>query len=111
MLTHLDRECQPLLRFRTGDLIQLTATDRCACGRGASRFRVIGRTDEMIVVRGVNAFPSVVAAAVNACPELNGEYRIRLDHPPPYDRLPLEVEPLHDQAPNDNLWDDSSASC
>jgi len=92
VLTHLDRECQPLVRFRTGDLIRLTATERCACGRGAPRFKVVGRTDEMIVVRGVNAFPSVVAAAVNACPELNGEYRIRLLHPPPYDRLPLEVE-------------------
>ena len=45
----------------------------------------------------------MVAAAVNACPELNGEYRIRLTHPPPYDRLPLEVELLHDQVPNDNL--------
>ena len=92
VLTHLDRECQPLLRFRTGDLVRLTATERCACGRGAPRFKVVGRTDEMIVVRGVNAFPSVVAGAVNACPELNGEYRIRLLHPPPYDRLPLEVE-------------------
>ena len=104
-LTHLDRECQPLVRFRTGDLVQLTATDRCACGRGASRFRVIGRTDEMIVVRGVNAFPSVVAAAIHACPELNGEYRIRLAHPPPYDRLPLEVELAQDQQPSDDLCD------
>jgi phenylacetate-CoA ligase len=92
VLTHLDRECQPLLRFRTGDLIRLTATDRCRCGRTAPRFRVIGRTDEMVIIRGVNAFPSVVAAAVNACVELNGEYLIRLKHPPPYDRLPLEVE-------------------
>ena len=92
VLTHLDRECQPLLRFRTGDLIRLTATDRCRCGRAAPRFRVIGRTDEMVIIRGVNAFPSVVAAAVNTCAELNGEYLIRLKHPPPYDRLPLEVE-------------------
>ena len=105
VLTHLDRECQPLVRFRTGDLIRLTATERCTCGRGAPRFRVIGRTDEMIVVRGVNAFPSVVAAAVNACPELNGEYRIRLAHPPPYDRLPLEVELAQDHDANDLLCD------
>lgn len=92
VLTHLDRECQPLIRFRTGDLIRLTATERCVCGRGAPRFQVIGRTDEMVVIRGVNAFPSAVAAAVNAEPALNGEYRIRLTHRPPYDRLPLEVE-------------------
>jgi phenylacetate-CoA ligase len=105
VLTHLDRECQPLLRFRSGDLIRLGATDRCACGRGAPRFQVIGRTDDMIVVRGVNAFPSVVAAAINRCEELNGEYRIRLPHPPPYDRLPLEVE----LADNNPLSDELSA--
>ena len=105
VLTHLDRECQPLLRFRTGDLVRLTATERCSCGRGAPRFRVIGRTDEMIVVRGVNAFPSVVAAAVNACPELNGEYRIRLSHPPPYARLPLEVELAQGHEASDRLCD------
>ena len=101
VLTHLDRECQPLLRFRTGDLVRLGATERCACGRGAPRFQVIGRTDDMIVVRGVNAFPSVVAAAINRCEELNGEYRIRLPHPPPYDRLPLEAE-LADNNPLSN---------
>jgi phenylacetate-CoA ligase len=105
VLTHLDRECQPLLRFRTGDLVRLSATDRCACGRGAPRFQVIGRTDDMIVVRGVNAFPSVVAAAINRCEELNGEYRIRLPHPPPYDRLPLEAE----LADNNPLSDELSA--
>jgi len=103
VLTHLDRECQPLLRFRSGDLIRLGATERCTCGRGAPRFQVIGRTDEMIVVRGVNAFPSVVAAAINSCAELNGEYRIRLPHPPPYDRLPLEVELTESVVPHDDL--------
>ena len=96
MLTHLDRECQPLLRFRSGDLIRLGATERCACGRGAPRFQVIGRTDEMIVVRGVNAFPSVVAAAINSCAELNGEYRIRLPHPRALTtRLPPTVRPRY----------------
>ncbi|MDP7569038.1 MAG: hypothetical protein QF677_03960, partial [Arenicellales bacterium] len=61
--------------------------------------------DDMIVVRGVNAFPSVVAAAINRCKELNGEYRIRLPHPPPYDRLPLEAE----LADNNPLSDELSA--
>lgn len=105
VLTHLDRECQPLLRFRTGDLVRLSATDRCACGRGSPRFQVVGRTDDMIVVRGVNAFPSVIAAAINRCQELNGEYRIRLSQPPPYDHLPLEAE----LADNNQLSDELSA--
>ena len=92
VLTNLSKDCQSLVRFRTGDLIRLTNTDQCQCGRTAPRFRVIGRTDEMIVVRGVNTYPSSVSAAVHSCPELNGEYRIRLTHKGPYHRLPLEVE-------------------
>jgi len=92
VLTHLAKECQPLVRFRTGDIVALTATGTCACGRTAPRFRVIGRADDMVVVRGINVFPSMAAAVVNGCPELGGEYRIVLSGDGPYDRLPLEVE-------------------
>jgi phenylacetate-CoA ligase len=92
VLTHLARECQPLVRFRTGDIITLTSVDQCTCGRTAPRFRVTGRADDMVVIRGVNVFPTSVAALVTAEPELSGEYRIVLDGPGPYDRLPLEIE-------------------
>ena len=103
VLTNLSKDCQSLVRFRTGDLIRLTNTDQCQCGRTAPRFRVIGRTDEMIVVRGVNTYPSSVSAAVHSCPELNGEYRIRLTHKGPYHRLPLEVELNSSVPPSDHL--------
>lgn len=92
VLTHLARECQPLVRFRTGDIITIVATDPCTCGRTAPRFTVTGRADDMVVIRGVNVFPTSVAALVTADPALSGEYRIRLAGPGPYDRLPLEVE-------------------
>jgi phenylacetate-CoA ligase len=92
VLTHLKRDCQPLVRFRSGDIVTLTGTGVCACGRSAPRFRVIGRSDDMVVVRGINVFPSAVAAALNALPALSGEYRIVLDGPGPYHRLPLEAE-------------------
>ncbi len=92
LLTHLKRECQPLVRFRSGDIVTLTGTGPCACGRTAPRFRVIGRGDDMVVVRGVNVFPSAVAAVLNALPALSGEYRIVLEGPGPYHRLPLEAE-------------------
>lgn len=92
VLTHLARDCQPLVRFRTGDIIAVDATEPCACGRTGFRFRVIGRSDDMVVVRGLNLFPSMVAAVVNAIPGLSGDYRIVLDGPPPYSHLPLEVE-------------------
>lgn len=92
VLTHLAKECQPLVRFRTGDIITVTATEPCTCGRTVPRFRVVGRGDDMVVVRGINVFPTSVAAVVNGFSELSGEYRIVLAGPGPYDRLPLEVE-------------------
>lgn len=92
VLTHLSRECQPLVRFRTGDIILLTGTGRAACGRTAPRFRVVGRSDDMVVVRGINAFPAQVAAVINGIDALSGEYRILLEGPGPYDILPIEAE-------------------
>lgn len=92
VLTHMIRDCQPLVRFRTGDVVTLESTEPCACGRTAPRLRVAGRTDDMVVVRGVNVFPTSVAALVTSDPALSGEYRIILRGEGPYDRLPLEVE-------------------
>jgi phenylacetate-CoA ligase len=92
VLTHLVRDCQPLARFRTGDIVAIDDTAPCACGRTGFRFRVIGRNDDMVVVRGLNLFPTMVAASLGAFPELSGDYRIVLDAPPPHDRLPLRVE-------------------
>jgi phenylacetate-CoA ligase len=92
VLTHLVRDCQPLVRFRTGDIIAVDETEPCRCGRTGFRFRVVGRSDEMVVVRGLNLFPTMVAAVVSEIPELSGDYRIILRGRPPYDRLPLHVE-------------------
>lgn len=92
VLTHVSRECQPLVRFRSGDIIVLTGTGRAACGRTAPRFRVVGRSDDMIVIRGINAFPTQIAAILNQHEALSGEYRIVLDGPGPYDFLPVEAE-------------------
>lgn len=91
VLTHLAKECQPLVRFRTGDIVALTGTGTAGCGRTAPRFRVIGRSDDMVVVRGINVFPAMLAGVVNRCAELSGEYRIVLGAPP-HDVLPVEAE-------------------
>jgi len=92
VLTHLARDCQPLVRFRTGDIIAVEETAPCRCGRTGFRFRVVGRSDDMVVVRGLNLFPTMVAAVLTEMPELSGDYRIVLAGPPPYDKLPLHVE-------------------
>jgi phenylacetate-CoA ligase len=59
VFTHLWREATPLLRFRSRDVAEVMATE-CECGRTGFRFRVIGRSDDMFRVRGVNVFPSAV---------------------------------------------------
>ena len=92
VLTHLQRQCQPLVRFRTGDIIAIDETKPCVCGRGGMRFRVVGRSDDMVVVRGLNLFPTMVAAVVSEFSELSGDYRIVLDQKPPHDFLPVQVE-------------------
>ncbi|PWK62349.1 phenylacetate--CoA ligase family protein [Roseicyclus mahoneyensis] len=92
VLTHLARDCQPLVRFRTGDILRITGTDPCVCGCTGFRFRVVGRSDDMVVVRGLNMFPTMVAAVLTGFPELSGDYRIVLDTPPPHDSLPVQAE-------------------
>ena len=64
VLTHLVNRSTPLLRFRTRDHVRLSVGP-CACGRTAPRVRCIGRTDDMLIVRGVNVFPSAVREIVN----------------------------------------------
>ncbi|SFO16233.1 phenylacetate-CoA ligase [Roseovarius lutimaris] len=103
VLTHLARDCQPLVRFRSGDIIAVDETDSCTCGRTGFRFRVVGRSDDMVVVRGLNLFPTMVAAVINGFAALSGDYRITLDSPPPYDALPVSVELAKGQTASDAL--------
>ena len=91
--TSIGKEAQPLVRYRTGDILEVTGTGTCACGRTGFRFRVVGRADDMLVVRGVNVFPSGIARVLNALvPEVTGEFQIALGNPPPHDRLDITIE-------------------
>ena len=63
VLTHLRHRAAPLLRFRTRDHVEVR-TSPCACGRTGPRVRCVGRTDDMLIVRGVNVFPSAVREVV-----------------------------------------------
>jgi phenylacetate-CoA ligase len=77
--TALRRQASPLLRFRTRDHVVVTGTD-CACGRTGYKIRCIGRTDDMLIVRGINLFPAAVKDLVMGLrPETTGELRIRVD--------------------------------
>lgn len=75
--THLRREAAPMLRFRSRDHVRVW-TSRCSCGSSALRVRCIGRTDDMLIVRGVNVFPSAVREVVARYqPRVTGALLIR----------------------------------
>ncbi|MCG3751933.1 phenylacetate--CoA ligase family protein [Amycolatopsis sp. Poz14] len=77
--TALRRQASPLVRFRTRDHVVVTGTD-CACGRTGYTVRCIGRTDDMLIVRGINVFPSAIKQLVaELAPVTTGEMRIRAD--------------------------------
>jgi phenylacetate-CoA ligase len=92
VFTTLTKEALPLLRFRTGDLASLSR-EPCSCGRTFARMsRVKGRTDDMLVIRGVNLFPSEVERALLEIPELAPHYRLVVDRPDRLDELTVEAE-------------------
>jgi len=90
--TMIDREASPLVRFRSHDHVKVW-TSPCECGRTTWRFRIIGRTDDMLIVKGVNVFPSAVEDVVRTMmPEVTGEFQILLDRPSPLPGLKIRVE-------------------
>jgi phenylacetate-CoA ligase len=94
VLTHLRHRAAPLLRFRTRDHVEVRATP-CPCGRSGPRIRCIGRTDDMLIVRGVNIFPSAVREVVSDfAPHVSGNILVKpqasgVKQDPP---LPVSVE-------------------
>ena len=91
VLTHLVNRSAPLLRFRTRDHVRLTV-GACPCGRTSPRVRCIGRTDDMLIVRGVNVFPSAVREVVNEfAPAVAGVIMIRPRAPGVRQEPPLPV--------------------
>ena len=85
--TPVTKEALPLLRCRTGDIASLTR-GRCACGRTLVRMsKVLGRRDDMLVVRGVNVYPSEVEAVVLGRPELGPHYLLVVDERQPVPEL------------------------
>jgi phenylacetate-CoA ligase len=81
VITTITRQAMPLLRYRTRDRVSLNR-ERCACGRTMVRMsKVHGRTDDMLVVRGVNVFPSQIEEVVLATPGVEPYYQILVDRP------------------------------
>jgi phenylacetate-CoA ligase len=96
VLTTLGRTGSPVLRYRTGDLVCPVHFDLqpCACGRHDLGLQggILGRTDEMVIVRGVNLYPTAVEEIVRGFAEV-AEYEVRVDHSASLGELILRIEP------------------
>ena len=107
VLTHLRHRAAPLLRFRTRDHVEVRLAP-CPCGRTGPRIRCIGRTDDMLIVRGVNVFPAAIREVVSAfAPDVSGQILVRpraagVKQEPP---LPVSVELSRDARPDETLAD------
>jgi phenylacetate-CoA ligase len=92
VITTLTKEALPMVRYRTRDITRLS-DEPCACGRTHVRImRVTGRDDDMLIIRGVNVYPSQVEAVLVGFPGLAPHYQIVLTRDGPLDAMTIEVE-------------------
>ncbi len=95
VLTSLTKEAYPLIRYRTGDRTALYP-EPCECGRTLTRIgRIRGRVDEMVIIRGVNLFPSEVERVLLGFPELTPAYQVRIWREGALDQAEVLVEARH----------------
>lgn len=92
VISCITKEAIPLLRYRTGDITRLHK-DSCACGRTTTRIEpLVGRTDDMLLIRGVNVFPSQIAEAISEFNEIGPNYEIVVTREGSQDLMEVKVE-------------------
>jgi len=92
VLTTLKKSARPMIRFRTGDIVSFTS-EPCACGRTAQRMLgTHGRLDDMLIIKGVNIFPSDIEAIARKDHDLSGEYKLIVERDNHLDTLTVEIE-------------------
>lgn len=92
VITMLKKETFPLIRYRIRDLTAIT-NGECACGRTSPRIsRISGRSDDMLIVRGINVFPSQVEFALMQVPEVGSQYMIEVTREGALDNMVVRVE-------------------
>ncbi|MBQ9057757.1 MAG: phenylacetate--CoA ligase [Atopobiaceae bacterium] len=93
VITTVDREATPVVRYRTRDITRIIPGE-CACGRTHKRIdRLHGRTDDMLIIRGVNVFPSQIEDVMKTFPEVSSWYQVELTRKDHLDMVTLKVEP------------------
>jgi len=92
VITTLTKEALPMLRYRTRDITRVTS-ERCGCGRTHLRIRrITGRNDDMLIIRGVNVYPSQVEAVLVGFPDVAPHYQLVVERKGAMDHLTVEVE-------------------
>ncbi len=102
VITTLTREAMPMIRYRTRDIARLYR-EPCACGRTTMRMsRVTGRTDDMLIIRGVNVFPSQIEEALLRVEGTTPHYLIEVSRPGTLDEVHVKVE-IHPEIFSDRM--------
>jgi phenylacetate-CoA ligase len=91
VVTPLVKEAMPLLRYRTGDVTMLME-DGCLCKRAQKIDRITGRSDDMLVIRGINVFPSQIEHVLLKIPEVGNQFMVYIDRINHLDEMTVEVE-------------------
>lgn len=91
VVTPLTKEAMPLIRYRTGDVTMLFE-DGCLCGRSQKIARITGRSDDMLVIRGINVFPSQIEHVILKIPEVGNQFMVYIDRINHLDEMTVEVE-------------------
>lgn len=93
VITNLEKEAQPLIRYRTGDIIKILSTNKCECGQGGYLFEITGRTDDMIVVKGINVYiNSIEKVLFDNLADFSGVYNILVNKVEPIDKVQIILE-------------------
>lgn len=104
VVTILQKEALPIIRYRTGDITSVTHTP-CPCGRTHPRIaRIAGRVDDMLIIRGINVFPSQIEHTLLGIPEVSGHFMIEVDRVGALDKMLVKVE-LNPEAFSDKIND------
>jgi phenylacetate-CoA ligase len=91
VVTPLRKEAMPLIRYRTGD-VTCRMEDGCICGRMQKIGRITGRSDDMLVIRGINVFPSQIEHVLLSLPEVGNQFMVYIDRVNHLDEMSIEVE-------------------
>jgi phenylacetate-CoA ligase len=110
VITTLTKEALPMLRYRTRDITRMTS-ERCACGRTHRRIqRITGRNDDMLIVRGVNVYPSQIEAVLVGLPDIEPHYQLVVERKGSLDEVTVEIEAAQSVACTGNAYERLAAT-